>query len=385
MKKKYYSFKNGILQYNFDYNFIVGGRSNGKTTSYQRDVALANYLKDKEQFVKVVRTTDDTVALLNEKWIDVTVQEKLNELGLVYCYYKKAYYIGNKEDYDDYGTKRFCEKYADLWGYVIPLSQQGRYKSSDRSKVTSIVFDEFAVDNQYLYLPKEVESMMSLISTIIRSRDNVKVFFIGNALSIKNPYFDYFGIDASKLKSGNVYTFTQKGTEFNEYASVGLDFVEMVYSEESDIPKLLRVSGNAQATTLDRYSLPSNIIKRTDWLYRAIKNNMFNEYYYIKNIIAWCKDDNVEDENDIKFDRHPTFICVLEIVFKYDNNVRYFVKNNIADDYGLTLNIECKKPNVMVGKDIRLKLPLFKLDIPKSNYILGTTDLIDMLEEMDYV
>lgn len=381
--KKYYSFKKGILQYNFDYNFIVGGRSNGKTTAFQRDVALENYLKNKEQFVKIVRTTDDTVALLNEKWIDVTVNERLKERGLVYCYYKKTYYIGKIEDYNDYGVKKFCEKFADIWGYVIPLSQQSRYKSSDRSKVTSIVFDEFAVDNIYLYLPNEIDNLMSLISTIIRSRDDVKVFFIGNALNIKNPYFDYFGIDATKLKSGNVYSFKQKGDEFNEYASVGLDFVEMIYNEESDIPRLLRVTGNTQATTLDKYALPHNVITKNDWLYRALKNHKFNEYYYVKNTIAWCKDDDVDEEN-IKFDRHPSFIVVLEIIYKYDDSIRYFIKNNIVDEYGLTLNMPAKKPNVVVGKDIRLKLPLYKLDVLyKSNYILGTTDLIDMLEDME--
>ena len=260
-KKKYYSYKNGILQHDFDYNFIVGGRSNGKTTGYQLEVALPNYLNNKEQFVKIVRTNDDTVPLLNEDWIDVNVKNKLKDKGLTYVYYRKTFYIGTIKDYEDYGLKKFVQEKADVWGYVIPLSQQARYKSSDRSKVSTIVFDEFAIAEEYMYLPNEVEQLMSLISTIIRSKDNVKVFFIGNALSLKNPYFDYFGIDASKLKSGNIYSFAQCGDEFKEYAKVGLDFVEMIYSNESDIPKLLRVSGNAQATTLDRYVLPSNIIK----------------------------------------------------------------------------------------------------------------------------
>lgn len=377
-KKKYYSYKNGILQHDFDYNFIVGGRSNGKTTGYQLEVALPNYLNDKEQFVKIVRTNDDTVPLLNEDWIDVNVKNKLKNKGLTYVYYRKTFYIGSIKDYEDYGLKKFVQEKADVWGYVIPLSQQARYKSSDRSKVSTIVFDEFAIAEEYMYLPNEVEQLMSLISTIIRSRDNVKVFFIGNALSLKNPYFDYFGIDASKLKSGNIYSFAQCGDEFKEYAKVGLDFVEMIYSNESDIPKLLRVSGNAQATTLDRYILPNNIIKTNDWLYYCLKNKKFNDYYYIKNVIAWIRETDI-DENNIDFDRLPKYDTVLEIVYKYDDNIRYLIKNSYDDSYGLMTQFETMKPNKKVGIDVRLKLPLYILDNKK--YILGTTDLIDMIEE----
>lgn len=377
-KKKYYSYKNGILQHDFDYNFIVGGRSNGKTTGYQLEVALENYLNNKEQFVKIVRTNDDTVPLLNEDWIDVNVKNKLKSKGLTYVYYRKTFYIGLIKDYEDYGLKKFVQEKADVWGYVIPLSQQARYKSSDRSKVSTIVFDEFAIADEYMYLPNEVEQLMSLISTIIRSRDNVKVFFIGNALSLKNPYFDYFGIDASKLKSGNIYSFAQCGDEFKEYAKVGLDFVEMIYSNESDIPKLLRVSGNAQATTLDRYVLPNNIIKTNDWLYYCLKNKKFNDYYYIKNVIAWIRETDI-DENNIDFDRLPKYDTVLEIVYKYDDNIRYLIKNSYDDSYGLMTQFETMQPNKKVGIDVRLKLPLYILDNKK--YILGTTDLIDMIEE----
>lgn len=377
-KKKYYSYKNGILQHDFDYNFIVGGRSNGKTTGYQLEVALPNYLNDKEQFVKIVRTNDDTVPLLNEDWIDVNVKNKLKNKGLTYVYYRKTFYIGSIKDYEDYGLKKFVQEKADVWGYVIPLSQQARYKSSDRSKVSTIVFDEFAISDEYMYLPNEVEQLMSLISTIIRSRDNVKVFFIGNALSLKNPYFDYFGIDASKLKSGNIYSFAQCGDEFKEYAKVGLDFVEMIYSNESDIPKLLRVSGNAQATTLDRYVLPNNIIKNNDWLYYCLKNKKFNDYYYIKNVIAWIRETDI-DENNIDFDRLPKYDTVLEIVYKYDDNIRYLIKNSYDDSYGLMTQFETMQPNKKVGIDVRLKLPLYILDNKK--YILGTTDLIDMIKE----
>ena len=93
-KKKYYSYKNGIVQHDFDYNFIVGGRSNGKTTGYQSEIALPNYLNNKEQFVKIVRTNDDTVPLLNEDWIDVNVKNKLKDKGLTYVYYRKTFYIG---------------------------------------------------------------------------------------------------------------------------------------------------------------------------------------------------------------------------------------------------------------------------------------------------
>jgi len=382
---KYYNYKHGILRYNFDYNFIVGGRSNGKTTGYQRDVALDNFFnKDFEQFVKIVRTEDDTIPLLNEKWIDITVQEDLKRKGYTYIYYKKTYYIGKENVYKTLGLKKFLnDDNTHIWGYVIPLSQEQRYKSSDRSKVTTIVFDEFAVSNEYLYLTNEVDRLMSLISTIIRSRDNVKVFFIGNALSLKNPYFDYFGIDATKLRSGNIYSFAQCGDEYKEYATVGLDFAEMIYTKEDDIPKLLRVSGNVQATSLDKYIIPDNIVRENDWLIIACNKNCFDEYYYINSIIAWIKEDeSIKNIDDIKMDRTPKFDVILEVVYKYDDKIRYLIKNNSYEDeildYGLYTNFNVK-PFFKVGKDIRIKLPLFNSDY---NYILGSTDLIDFVHEM---
>ena len=75
----------------------------------------------------------------------------------------------------------------------------------------------------------------------------------------------------------------------------------------------------------------------------------------------------------------PKYDTVLEIVYKYDDNIRYLIKNSYDDSYGLMTQFETMKPNKKVGIDVRLKLPLYILDNKK--YILGTTDLIDMIEE----
>ena len=67
-------------------------------------------------------------------------------------------------------------------------------KSTAFPTVNKIIFDEFILDKgAYHYLPDEVTNFLELYSTIARLRD-VRVFFLSNALTMTNPYFDYFNI-----------------------------------------------------------------------------------------------------------------------------------------------------------------------------------------------
>lgn len=89
------------------------------------------------------------------------------------------------------------EKYA---GQAIALSTAKILKSVPFPKVNKICFDEFILDKgAYHYLPDEVTNFLELYSTIARLRD-VRVVFLSNALTVTNPYFDYFNV---KMPFGN--------------------------------------------------------------------------------------------------------------------------------------------------------------------------------------
>lgn len=67
-------------------------------------------------------------------------------------------------------------------------------KSSSYEKVDTIIFDEFLIDKgSYHYLQNEVTQLLDVIETVARLRD-IRVIFLGNAISITNPYFNYFNL-----------------------------------------------------------------------------------------------------------------------------------------------------------------------------------------------
>ena len=81
-----------------------------------------------------------------------------------------------------------------LLGYAMPLSIANILKSSSYENVDTIIFDEFCIDKgTYHYLQDEVTAMLELIETIARLRE-IRVIFLGNAISITNPYFTYFDL-----------------------------------------------------------------------------------------------------------------------------------------------------------------------------------------------
>lgn len=83
-------------------------------------------------------------------------------------------------------------------GYAIPLSTANILKSSTFEKVGLIIFDEFLITRStYHYLPNEIIQFAELLETIIRLRPNIKILLLGNAISISNPYFDFFRSFAS--------------------------------------------------------------------------------------------------------------------------------------------------------------------------------------------
>ena len=91
-------------------------------------------------------------------------------------------------------------------GYAQNLSSASILKSDAFPDVDIIIFDEFIIDNTgtYHYLKDEVRKFLDLYETVARGRD-VRVFFLSNAVSVANPYFDFFHLD--KPHSGDIQRF----------------------------------------------------------------------------------------------------------------------------------------------------------------------------------
>ena len=372
MSKKYnYYNADKLISYDFDYNIVTGGRSNGKSTEIQKKVLLRNYIDNGDKFIRVVRWVEDTYPSRCEGWF---TPHALKELpgNMEIRYKSKKYFLGEKHDNNFY-------KNAVVIGYVINLSKADNYKSNNFEDVKNIIFEEFAPKKISEYVPDEIDRFNSLISTVNRLRDDVKVWFIGNALSISNIYFDYFGIEASKLKVGNIYSYSAT-SEYDNPATVGLEFVKMAFTKEEDIPKLLRVSNNLQATNLTEYALPDEVINSDDWLIKVLNTDRFDDFYRVKCVLKSSIDtsDNLKKNYKLK--------CVEYAIIEEKYNPKNVYLVNVSEkllEYGVILQITKNYVKFKFDNDIRNTLRMFDTSYFRGkNVIFGDLEIIKIYKEV---
>lgn len=179
-KNIYYSYDK-LFSFPFLMAFVIGERGCGKTFGAKTAV-LKRFLKTGEQFIYLRRYKTELDTALSTFWNDLQGNGYFEELELKV---KKSKML----------TEFTCN--GKTCGYAVPLSTANILKSTAFPKVKTIIFDEFILDNAsgtYRYLKNEVTMMLDVIETVGRLRD-IQVLFLGNALSITNPYFAYFNLD----------------------------------------------------------------------------------------------------------------------------------------------------------------------------------------------
>ena len=189
-EKKFYSLE-PILAQNCQYNVIFGERSNGKTYA-SLEYGLRKYIKSGEQMAYIRRWKEDYrgkrgsqlfAAHEDNGLISILTDGKYDRVR----YYSGKWYLGKWDsDLDKVvaDEEPFC--------YAFSLSDMEHDKSTSYPRVTTIIFDEF-LTRQY-YLPNEFVLFMNVLSTIIRHRDNVKIFMLGNTVNKYCPYFSEMGL-----------------------------------------------------------------------------------------------------------------------------------------------------------------------------------------------
>lgn len=187
---KYYSLKN-ILSKQAQYNIIIGERSNGKTYSVE-NYMIENYIKTGETGALIRRFKEDFRgkrgthmfdALVNNDIISKLTKQEYNNIS----YYNGQWFLSKFDNNTNTvikDNKPFC--------YGFALSDVEHDKSVSYPTVTTVLFDEF-LTRQY-YLTDEFILFMNTLSTIIRQRDNVKIFMLGNTVNKYCPYFHEMGL-----------------------------------------------------------------------------------------------------------------------------------------------------------------------------------------------
>lgn len=177
------------LSYNFFFGICMGGRGIGKTTNWEIQ-AMNRFINYNEEFIYLRRYTAEIKAYLTTDSI-TSLYSGLHVKSLA----GKGYKLG-------------CEKQT--VGYLIPLSAADVFKSTRFDKVTTIIFDEAVIKQTKTrrYINDEVTELLNFISTVQRTRTNVRVILLCNNNDIFNPYFSYFNIPRFE---GNYYFDSSRG------------------------------------------------------------------------------------------------------------------------------------------------------------------------------
>lgn len=176
-------FYNGqfVMTKNKPWNFLLGNRNAGKSFFFKMYV-LKRFLQNKELFCLLHRKVDDV---------------KLTSPGFFYDVINLKY--PDKVMVFKPSTNGFGRFYLDgvLCGYSLCIKNYVSYKKmAELQAVCTIIFDEF-LSEEGEYLKNEVDAVRNIYSTIARGggehiRENVRMFFISNTVSVINPYFDAF-------------------------------------------------------------------------------------------------------------------------------------------------------------------------------------------------
>ena len=173
-----------ISSYNATFNMIITNRGFGKTYGAKKR-AINKFLKKGEQFIYVRRYKSE-LKKVKDKFFEKVKQEF------------------PEHEFEIKGFTAYIDK--KVAGYLIPLSTSLSEKSNEYPNVTTILFDEFLIDKSYIrYLDNEVETLLDLVYTVQRERENVRVYLLGNNVTTVNPYFDYFNINPNPNERFSLY------------------------------------------------------------------------------------------------------------------------------------------------------------------------------------
>lgn len=243
LKNKYYSLK-PILSYNAQYNIIIGERSNGKTYSCLK-YAIQQYWKFGKQTAILRREREDFIGRRASTMFDALVDNK--EVSKItkgawtgVYYYSSRWYLCRILD----NGKREKDETPFCFGFALNTSEHD--KSTSYPNIDTIVFDEFLT--RKFYLTDEFTIFQNLISTIIRQRENVKIFMLGNTVNKYGcPYVDEMGLKhLKKMKPGDIDIYTYGESKLKlaiEYCKPNDKGKPNNYYFAFDNPKLSMITG----------------------------------------------------------------------------------------------------------------------------------------------
>ena len=217
-REKFYSLDN-IKSKKAIYNMIFGERSNGKTYSVLEEILKIHIESNYVQQGAIFRRWDEDFKGKNgEQQFDGFINNiKGNQIQKLtkgkyntIVWQSRRWYLANTTIDEDGKMTKVVAEYP--FCFAFALTNDEHYKSLSYPQITTILFDEF-ITRKY-YLPNEFITFQSLLSTIIRGRDNVIIYMCGNTINKYTPYFKEMGLNhVQQMKKGDidVYDYGESG------------------------------------------------------------------------------------------------------------------------------------------------------------------------------
>ena len=189
------------------YYVIWGERSNGKTFAVC-EYAIDKYFATGEQLGLIRRLDENFKGKYGSNMFDnfiynpirgnIIEQKSKGKYNAVKYVSRKWYFCKRDE------SGEIVESDPEPFAFAFSLAQEEKYKSLAFPKVTTILNDEF-ISMSGGYLTDEFIYFTSILSTIIRNRDNVKIFLCANAIPSYNPYIIEMGLTRfKKMEPGKI-------------------------------------------------------------------------------------------------------------------------------------------------------------------------------------
>ena len=220
---KYYELDN-ILTKKAHYNFIIGERSNGKTTALLRHIVRDYFetgrrgaiIRQMEEDIKGHKGASLFAGMIDGGMISELTDDEFQGVK----YYNRAYYLGKQDEMGQWTYEK--EPFA----HIFALSQSLHYKSNSYPNVGTIMFDEF-MRQDHVYLVDEVSLFLNMVSTIVRDKADATIFLVANTVSWNSPYFKVFGLkNVSQMKAGDLAT-----VEFKRKRPTGIEIATTIAIE----------------------------------------------------------------------------------------------------------------------------------------------------------
>ena len=184
------------------YNVIFGKRSNGKTYSVLKR-AIENFAETGKQTAYIRRYREDFRGKRGDSMFKALVEDGIIENATdgewtTVRYYSDRWYFARPG-----GTDGRLITAAEPFAFGFSLAQMEHDKSTSYPNITMVIFDEFI--SRIGYLPNEFVIFMNVLSTIIRQRNDVKIYMLGNTVNKFCPYFQEMGLGhVEKMEPGTI-------------------------------------------------------------------------------------------------------------------------------------------------------------------------------------